>query len=55
MDRSNYRLNSVIERFIEAYEGTGIGQSVKNMYENGTNYESICDYMGVDYEEYRED
>lgn len=54
-DRSNYRLNAVIERFIDAYEGTAIGQDVRNMYENGSSYECICDYMGIDFAEYQED
>ena len=54
-ERSNHRLNVVIERFIEAYDGTAIGQEVSNMYENGTSYESICDRMGIDYAEYEED
>ena len=40
-----------IENFIEAYEGTAIGQDVKNMYENETDLESICDYAGIPYEE----
>lgn len=53
-DRSNHRLNCEIERFIEAYDGTAIGQSVKNMYENGTDYEHICDYIGISYAEYEQ-
>lgn len=53
--RNNYRLNSVIERFIDTWEGTCIGQDVKNMYENGSTYESICDRMNIDYNEYKED
>ena len=40
-----------IENFIEAYEGTAIGQDVKNMYENETDLEYICDYAGIPYEE----
>ena len=55
MSRSNHRLNVVIEKFIEAYDGTAIGRDVRNMYENGTCYESICEYMGIDYSEYKED
>lgn len=55
MDRSNHRLNVAIERFIDAYDGTAIGQDVRNMYENGTSYEHICDRMDIDYEDYRED
>jgi hypothetical protein len=53
-DRSNHRLNVVIERFIEAWDGTAIGQCVKNMYENGTSYESICEQIGLDYEDYED-
>ena len=55
MDRSNHRLNVAIERFIEAYDGTAVGQEVQNMYENGTDYEYICDRMGIDYDDYEED
>lgn len=55
MDRSNHRLNVEIERFIDAYWGTAIGQEVQNMYENGTGYEHICDRMGIGYEDYREE
>ena len=46
--RENHRLNVEIERFIEAYDGTAIGQEVRNMYENGTGYETICDRIGMD-------
>lgn len=53
-ERNNYALNDAIERFIDAYDGTSIGQSVKNMYENGTSYESICDYLGWDMDDYSE-
>lgn len=55
MDRSNHRLNVAIERFIDAYDGTAIGRDVHNMYENGSSYEYICDRMGIDYEDYREE
>ena len=53
--RNNHRLNTAIERFISNWDGSSIGQDVKNMYENGSSYESICDRMNTDYEEYRED
>lgn len=53
-DRSNYRLNSEIERYIDMWDGTIIGYQVKNMYENGMDYESICDAMDIDYSEYEE-
>ena len=45
--RENHRLNVEIELFIEAYDGTTIGQEVRNMYENGTGYETICDRIGM--------
>ncbi len=38
-----------IESFINQYEGTAIGQSVKNMYENGTDLQSICEYADIEY------
>ncbi len=53
-DRSNYRLNVVIERFIDTYYGTAIGRDVENMYKNGTSYEVICDYIGADYSDYED-
>ena len=40
-----------IEKFIDQYDGTAIGQSVKNMYENGTDYEMICEYADIEYED----
>lgn len=54
-DRSNYRLNAEIERQIDVWDGTIHGQSIKNMYENGSSYESICEMMQVDYEDYVEE
>ena len=39
-----------IERFIREYDGTAIGQEVKNMLENGTSYEKICDYADIEFE-----
>lgn len=54
-DRSNHRLNVLIEDHIRQWAGTVHGQSVRNMYENGTSYESICEFIGIDYEDYRED
>lgn len=53
--RSNHKLNLIIERFITAYDGTAIGRDISNMYENGSNYESICDRIGVDYDNYQND
>lgn len=53
-DRSNLRLNYVIEQYIRAWDGTAIGQSVKNMYENGTPYEYICEKADIDYEDFVE-
>lgn len=54
-DRSNYTLNDVIERHIDAWDGTIHGQMVKNMCENGTSYESICEAMNIDYDDYEEE
>lgn len=55
VDRSNYRLNEAIEQHIQIWYGTIHGQTIKNMYENETDYESICDIAGIDYEDYREE
>lgn len=54
-DRSNARLNEEIESKIRQWDGTIFGASLKNMYENGTSYESICEVMQIDYEDYEED
>lgn len=54
-DRNNYRLNAEIERQIDAWDGTIHGQMIKNMYENGSSYEAICEVMQIDYEDYVED
>ena len=53
-DRSNHRLNVAIEQYIDIWDGTYIGMEVRNMYENGTSYESICDYANIDYMDYEE-
>ncbi|MGN0398850.1 MAG: hypothetical protein ACI4EO_01865 [Blautia sp.] len=53
-DRSNHKLNEEIERHIRQWDGTIHGQCVKNMYENGTSYEGICEYAGIDYEDYED-
>lgn len=54
-DRSNQRLNAEIERQIDAWDGTIHGQMIKNMYENGSSYEAICEVMQIDYEDYEEE
>lgn len=47
-----YKLNDDIASFIEAYDGTYVGMEIKNMFENGSSYESICDRLGWDIKEY---
>lgn len=54
-NRDNHYLNTEIERYIEQYWGTSIGVSVRNMYENGTDYEKICDMIGWDYDDFCND
>lgn len=51
----NSRLDEAIERMIRIWDGTIHGQTIKNMYENDTDYESICDVAGIDYEDYLEE
>lgn len=53
-DRSNHRLNEEIERQISVWHGTVHGQAIKNMYENGSDYESICEVANIDYEDFAE-
>ena len=50
--RGNPQLNAEIERQIDVWRGTAHGQIIKNMYTNGSDYESICEVAGIDYEEY---
>lgn len=54
-DRSNARLNEEIESKIRQWDSTIFGASLKNMYENGTSYEGICEYADIDYEDYEEE
>ena len=51
-NRWNDDLNREIERQIDMWDGTIHGYQIKNMYENGTDYESICEFAGIDYEDY---
>ena len=43
-----------IEQYIRIWDGTAIGADVKHMYENGSSLESICDYLGWEYNAYVE-
>lgn len=54
-ERSNHRLNEEIERQIRMWDGTIFGIAVKNMYENGSDYESICEQLNIDYTKYLEE
>ena len=54
-EETNHRLDCEIERLIDIWEGTYYGLQLKNMYENGTSYESICDFLDIDYSEYTDD
>lgn len=54
-NRTNHSLNDEIERLISAWDGTVFGQSIRNMYENGSDYESICEIAGIEYEDYEEE
>ena len=53
-DRSNHELNVYIESKIRQWEGTAFGVAIRNMYENGCTYESICDVLGEDYADWEE-
>lgn len=54
MDRSNERLNEEIERFINMWDGTIHGYQLKNAWENGCDYETMCELCGIDYEDYED-
>lgn len=53
--RDNFRLNETIEQFIDMWDGTILGYEIKNMYENGTDYESICERADIDYMDFDEE
>jgi hypothetical protein len=53
-DRSNHELNVYLERKIDAWSGTAWGEDLRNMYENGSSYETICEYIGEDYADWEE-
>lgn len=54
-DRSNARLNEAIEQHIAQWDGTVHGYCIKNMWENGADYESICEAANIDIEDYEDD
>lgn len=54
-DRSNTRLNEAIEQHIAQWDGTVHGFCIKNMWENGADYESICEAANIDIEDYEDD
>ncbi len=54
IERGISELNEEIERQINIWDGTIHGQSLKNMYENGSSYEAICELAGINYEDYEE-
>lgn len=43
------------ERFIGQYAGTAIGESVKNMLENGTDLEYICEFADIEFDSEEDD
>lgn len=54
-DRSNERLNDAIQEHISRWNGTVHGYCIKNMWENGADYESICEAANIDIEDYLDD
>lgn len=54
-DRNNARLNEAIEQHIAQWDGTVHGYCIKNMWENGVDYESICEEANIDIEDYLDD
>lgn len=49
VDRSNESLNYEIEKLINQWDGTIFGAEIRNMYENGCDYEHICEAAGIEY------
>lgn len=44
-DRSNMPLNAALEQFIDQHQDTTLGQTVRALYENDFEYESICELI----------
>lgn len=53
-ERDNETLNEHIKETIYQWDGTAYGQSLKNMWENGTSYEGILEYMNEEIEDWEE-
>ena len=53
-DRDNRELNEVIESHIRQWDGTIHGYCVKNAWENGTDYEAMCEMIGINYEDFQD-
>ena len=53
-DRSNMELNEAIEKMISMWSGTIYGFQIKNAWENGTDYESMCEICNIDYGDYED-
>lgn len=54
-DRSNRKLNLIIEEQIEAWRGTPTGVILRKAYRGETSYEGLCEIAGLDPEEYTEE
>lgn len=49
-DEERY-LRNEIQSVIDQWDGTIYGYQLKNMVDNGTDLESVCDFAGIDYED----
>ena len=54
-DRNNKALNEAIELKISMWDGTIHGYQIKNAWENGCDYETMCELCDLDYEDYEEE
>ena len=49
------RLDREIQSVIDQWEGTIFGYELKNMRDNGTDYETLCEKAGLLYEDFADD
>ena len=53
-DRSNKKLNGIIEKQIEAWRGTPTGAILRKAYKGNTSYEGLLQIAGIEPEKYLE-
>lgn len=53
--RSNKKLNNAILKHIADWNGTVHGSAIKTMWDNGDDYEKICEAASIDISQFPEE